>query len=264
MQIELLIIDPQNDFSDVSQATLPIPGASADAARLVKLLDHLQKKITNIHITLDTHQLIDIAHPLFWRNKVNQCPAPFTKITLEDVQYGYWLPYKLSLLQRITNYLGILKSKNRYELTIWPPHCLIGQWGHNVMPILASALQRWEIANFKRINYLLKGYNPWTEQLSAIQAEVPDPEDYTTLINKSLLQALEKADLVLISGQALSHCVAYTIRDIAANFQLGNLGKLMLIEDTSSPVPGYEHLAHQFLTDMRQIGVRTVHVADLF
>ena len=41
MRLECLIIDPQNDFSDVPDAALPVPGASADAERLAGLLDRL-------------------------------------------------------------------------------------------------------------------------------------------------------------------------------------------------------------------------------
>lgn len=33
-RIRLLVIDPQNDFMDVDGAALPVPGASADMARL--------------------------------------------------------------------------------------------------------------------------------------------------------------------------------------------------------------------------------------
>ena len=34
MSLEFLIIDPQNDFSDSSDAALPVTGAGADAERL--------------------------------------------------------------------------------------------------------------------------------------------------------------------------------------------------------------------------------------
>ena len=70
---------------------------------------------------------------------------------------------------------------------------------------------------------------------SAVQADVPDPADPTTQLNVGLIKTLENADLVALSGQALSHCVANTIRDIADYFGRESIRKLVLIEDTSSP-----------------------------
>ena len=71
MRLEFLIIDPQNDFSDAPGAALPAPGASADAERLAQALNRLGDRIAEIHVTLDTHQLVDIAHPIFWLSLIH-------------------------------------------------------------------------------------------------------------------------------------------------------------------------------------------------
>ena len=142
MRLECLIIDPQNDFSDVPDAALPVPGASADAERLAGLLDRLDGRIEQIHVTLDTHQFVDIAHPVFWRDEQGERPAPFTQITVEDVERGRWYAFDLRLQQPALAYVRALRDNGRYTLTIWPPHCLIGTWGHNVMPAVAGALRR--------------------------------------------------------------------------------------------------------------------------
>jgi nicotinamidase-related amidase len=262
MRLEFLIIDPQNDFSDVTGAALPVPGATADAERLAGLLDRLGDRIEQIHVTLDTHQLVDIAHPIFWRDNDGERPPPFTQITVEDVEGGCWRAFDARFQRRALAYVRALRANGRYTLTIWPPHCLIGTWGHNVMPAVAGALRRWEEAGFKRVDYLTKGHNPWTEHYSAVQADVPDPTDPTTQLNLGLLKTLENADLVALSGQALSHCVANTIRDIADYFGRESVRKLVLLEDTSSPVPGFEGLAERFLADMRERGMRTARTVD--
>ena len=68
MKVHLLIIDPQNDFMDLPDSALPVPGAVADMDRLAAFIRRAGKKIDDIHVTLDSHRLIDIAHPTFWRD----------------------------------------------------------------------------------------------------------------------------------------------------------------------------------------------------
>jgi len=139
-----------------------------------------------------------------------------------------------------------------------------------VIPAVAGALRRWEERECKRVDYVAKGHNPWTEHYSAVRADVPDPFDSSTQLNIGLLTILEGADLIALSGQALSHCVANT----ADYLGQASVHKLVLIEDTSSPVPGFEDLAHsspvpgfedlaqQFLQDLRARGLRTARAAD--
>ncbi|MBL8251060.1 MAG: hypothetical protein JNK31_05290 [Candidatus Competibacter sp.] len=262
MNLDFLLIDPQNDFSDTANAALPVPGALADAERLAGLLDRLAGQIENIHVTLDTHQLLDISHPIFWRGGNGERPAPFTQIAVEDVEGGRWQAFDQEFQRRALRYVRALRDNGRYALTIWPPHCLVGTWGHNVIPAVADALRRWEEREFKRVNYVAKGHNPWTEHYSAVRADVPDPYDSSTQLNISLLQILEGAELIALSGQALSHCVANTVRDIADYFGQESVSKLVLIEDTSSPVPGFEDLAQDFLRDMRARGMKIARAAE--
>ena len=262
MRLEFLIIDPQNDFSDAPGAALPVPGAGADAERLAGLLDRLGDRIAAIHVTLDTHQLVDISHPIFWRDANGQPPPPFTQITVADVEQNVWQPFKPEHQLRALAYVRTLRDNGRYNLTIWPPHCLVGAWGHGVMPVMAEALRRWEETRFDRVDYVTKGHNPWTEHYSAVRADVPDPADPATQLNTRLIQALENADVVALSGQALSHCVANTARDIADCLGQDGIRKLVLIEDTSSSVPGFEGLAQQFLADLGRRGMKTARAAE--
>jgi len=262
MRLEFLIIDPQNDFSDAPGAALPVPGAGADAERLAGLLDRLGDRIAAIHVTLDTHQLVDISHPIFWRDANGQPPPPFTQITVADVERGAWRAFKPEHQARALAYVRALHDNGRYTLTIWPPHCLVGAWGHGVMPVMAAALRRWEETRFDRVDYVTKGHNPWTEHYSAVRADVPDPDDSRTQLNTRLIETLKNADVVALSGQALSHCVANTVRDIADYLGQEGVRKLVLIEDTSSPVPGFADLAQQFLAELRQRGMKTVKAAE--
>lgn len=256
MNLHFLIIDPQNDFAN-PKGNLFVPGADKDLERLVILLKRHLTQVNAIHVTLDTHHWVDIAHPIFWVDNQGYSPKPFTIITEESVLTGQWQTRQPHCQARAMAYVKALKANGRYQLTIWPPHCLIGKPGHNVVTPLAEILTEWE-NTFAMVDYVSKGLNHWTEHYSAVKAEIPDPDDSSTLLNTRLINELKLADLIVCSGQALSHCVANTLRDIAANLGQENISKLVLIEDTTSPVPGFEELAQQFLVTMTAQGMRTV------
>lgn len=263
MKTHLLIIDPQNDFHDQDGAALPVPGAMSDSTRLAKFIQKKQRAISDIHITLDTHQQLDIAHPMMWVNSSGAHPKPFTIISAADVSSNIWRAYNPAFQQRVSRYVEQLETNGRYPLCIWPPHCLVGGWGYGVVEKLWNAVGEWENQRMRRADYVTKGHNPWTEHYSAVQADVPDPSDPTTQLNADLIKTLEQADQVLLAGQALSHCVANTVRDIANNFGDDAIEKLVLIEDGSSPVSGFEYLADEFLTEMKGRGMQVVKTAQL-
>ncbi len=262
-KVELIIIDPQNDFMDLPDSALGVPGAVDDSKRLSQVIAKNQRAISSINITLDTHQLLDIAHPLMWVDSKGRNPDPFTIISKEDVEQGKWRAFNPAYQKRLLNYVIELEKNGKYALCIWPPHTLVGNWGHNIVDSIYGAVTDWEIARMTRFNAVTKGHNPWSEQYSAVKADVSDPSDPTTQLNTGLIQTLENADLVLITGQALSHCVAETVRDIADNFGDESIRKMVLIEDTTSPVPGFESLATDFLAEMKNRGMQTVKAAEV-
>lgn len=263
MKMHMLIIDPQNDFHEQPGASLPVPESMEDAKRIADVIARNQKGISDIHITLDTHQLLDIAHPMMWVDSNGKRPEPFTIITKEDVSRGKWRAYNPGYQQRVKNYVDQLEVNGRYPLCIWPPHCLVGGWGYSVVDPVWKAVSAWENQRLRRVDYVTKGHNPWTEHYSALQADVPDSSDPTTQLNIQLINTLEQADVVFLSGQALSHCVANTVRDIANNFGQDSINKLVLIEDGSSPVLGFEHLADDFMVDMKARGMQTVKASQV-
>jgi nicotinamidase-related amidase len=259
--LHLLSIDPQNDFCDQDKGALIVAGADQDMKRLANFVRRLKNKIEDVHVTLDSHHLIHIAHPIFWKNSKGEHPKPFTLISVDDVENGVWSTTNPSYRARGLEYVKKLKTNSRYLLCIWPPHCLIGSWGHNIVPCLFEALQEWE-KDFAMVNTVTKGSNPFTEHYSAVQADVPDSNDPTTMLNTDLISTLQKADIICISGEALSHCVANTIRDIANNFGDDNIKKFVFLEDTSSPVTGFENLAKDFVDEMKKRGMQVAKSTD--
>jgi len=261
-KLEFLIIDPQNDFCS-KIGSLFVPGADDDSERLANLIKRMKNQIDDIHVTLDTHHFIDIAHPIFWIDKNGNHPGnyDFVIISEDDILNGKWRTTNPAHMNRSLEYVRELKKNNRYMLCVWPPHCLIGTWGHNVIDSVGESLREWE-NDFAMVDYVTKGSNFWTEHYSAICADVPDPKDPSTMLNVGLIKTLQNADIIAFSGQALSHCVANTLRDIANNFGEENIKKMVLLEDTTSSVQGFEYMGDDFIKEMKLRGMKTCRAKD--
>ena len=140
---------------------------------------------------------------------------------------------------------------------------MIGDEGHNVYPLVAEAIHEWEDRRFAMADFVTKGSNPWTEHFSAVQAEVPDPADPSTQVNARLISTLEDADIILLAGEALSHCLAHTVRDVATQFADPRyISKMVLLTDASSSVTGFESLGADFAREMCAKGMKTSTTTD--
>lgn len=249
----LLIIDPQNDFCDV-KGTLCVPGADSDCARLTQMIKRLGNQLNSIHVTMDTHHLFHIAHPIFWMDRNGNAPVPYTIITSDKIQSGEFRTSVPQYQHYAADYVSTLEKTGKYSLCIWPPHCLIGSWGHDIFGTLSDSLIEWELSIPGRIvDYTYKGSNVRTEHYSAIRAEVSDAADPSSRTNFALIERLKGADNIAIAGEALSHCVANTVRDLITCIPAD---KLIVLTDVSSNVPGFEKLGADFLSEIERQGVR--------
>jgi nicotinamidase-related amidase len=261
-KVHLLIIDPQHDFCDKSGA-LFVQGADEDMTRLAAMVRRIGPKFDDIHVTLDCHHLVDVAHPLMWKDGRGNPPSPFTIITSAEIESGKWTPMLPSLTRRMIAYTKDLENSGKYPLCIWPPHCLIGSVGNTVVPELFAALHEWEEKSFAVVNYVSKGSNIYTEHYSAVKAEVPDPTDPSTQVNTGLIKTLMEADVLAIAGEAGSHCLANTVRDIATEFGDDKyVAKMVLLTDATSPVPGFEHFQDAFVKEMTSRGMQLSNTTD--
>ena len=262
-KIHLLLIDPQFDFCDPAGA-LFVPGAKEDMERVGLMLNRIGDKLEDVHVTLDQHHLLDVAHPLMWKGSDGKMPDPFTIITADDIESGKWTPVIPSFTRKMLAYAMALESSGRYPLCIWPPHCLIGDPGAAVVDDVRMGLTDWVGKNHGIINFVSKGSNIWTEHYSAVKAEVPDSSDPSTQMNTRLIQTLEEADEILIAGEAGSHCLANTVRDIANGFSDDSyIAKFTLLTDATSPVPGFEALQDDFIAEMTARGMKLSTTEDV-
>jgi nicotinamidase-related amidase len=155
-----------------------------------------------------------------------------------------------------------LEEKGRFQICVWPEHCLIGSEGHGMVDAVRNALDEWTEKTGRTVEYVFKGQNLLTEMYSALEAEIPVSE--ANAFNKSLHASLSESSRLLVCGQAMSHCVNYTLRDIVEHWPKEELSKISLLTDCASAVSGFEKAAETFQDDMKACGVQLVESTAVF
>lgn len=254
MKAHLLIVDPQNSFCDPT-GELFVKGADQDMARLAEFIGRHGDRIARITVTLDSHNMVHIAHPIWWEDEQGRQPPPFTNITHEDVEAGRWRAAAPGAREWTRAYMGAVKAH-----TVWPYHCIIGSWGHAVVAPLMKVLNEWR-KRWYEMDFVVKGACRFTEHFSAIRPAVEVPGDPSTLTNTALLMTLEASEAIWVAGEASSHCVADTVGDLVTLNQGPSMErKITLLADAMSPVPGFEARAAEFFTRMERLGVKRASI----
>lgn len=237
MKTVLLIIDMQNDFCKQT-GNLYVPGAENDVNELSFFIQREAKHIDHIILTQDNHQVINIAHPTFWEDKQGNQPGAFTNITYKDILEERWIPkYKP---EEAKAYIKKLEDQGEYTHTIWPEHCLMGSEGAAIVPAIMNQVADWA-RNGRFYDIVLKGTHPFTEHFGALRANIPVAGAPETQLNASLIKKLDSFDRILVAGEAKSHCVANTIRQM---FEFpGLVRKLVILNNCMSNVTNCELLA---------------------
>jgi nicotinamidase-related amidase len=208
-------------------------------------------------------------------------PQPFTAIPSQDVIDKKWVPRsdfhilpgtidervfgpldkflkddgsdEIDLYKYAVEYTTRLEKNGRFQLFIWPEHCLIGSPGHCVVKEVRDALEQWSTTTGGSVEWVLKGQNLLTESYSAIEADVPVNKE--TSFNDNLHTSLLKSDKLFVAGQASSHCVSYTTKSIVDRWPQDQLSQITLLTDCMSAVPGFEAAAQDFNDQMVKYGV---------
>lgn len=255
-KIALFTIDGQNDFMDQPNAALPVPGATADMERLSTWAIANIEKFNRLFFTQDSHHLLDIAHPTWWQNAKGEVVSSFTAISHADIMAGVYAPRVH--YRRSVDYVKQLELDGEFGHFIWPPHCLMGSWGHNFYKSVLDIIYAYE-TNGKWVNIITKGSNPFTEHFGAFRANVPDANDYSTQLDQNLIATLMDCDEVIIAGEARSHCVANSLRQLLQ--EMPSLApKLVILTDCMSDVTGLSQAFYESVQtiydDARAKGVR--------
>ncbi len=229
--VHLLLIDVQKDFcfpnGSLYVAGRNGRGAIDDSRRIAEFVYRNLGFLTNVTTTLDTHFAFQIFFPSFWVDRDDRPLAPFREITTDDVDRGEvrpnpsvasWLcngnyPW---LLKQVRFYCAELEKAGKYQLYLWPPHCILGSDGHALAGVLHEARMFHAFVRGAQSWVEVKGGNALTENYSVLRPEVLLRHDGQPLAqrNTAFLKTLLTADAVLIAGQAASHCVKSSIEDL--------------------------------------------------
>lgn len=254
-RVALLLIDVQNTFC-IPDFELFVGGRSGAAAvednrRLCEFIYRNLSALTEICPTMDTHQACQVFHSIFLVDRHGRHPAPFTTISAEDLEKGAWqfnpaLAPSLGISagegQRyLLHYTRELRSRGKYDLTIWPYHAMLGGIGHALVSTIEETIFFHGICRRAQPDFQVKGRNPLTENYSVLRPEITTGPDGRRIDakNRGLINKLLNFDAVIIAGQAKSHCVAWTIEDLLMEIQATGqplAEKVYLLEDCTSPV----------------------------
>jgi nicotinamidase-related amidase len=271
-RVHLLLIDVQKDFC-FPEGTLYVAGRSGtgaidDARRIAELIYRNLGQITEITATLDTHLAFQIFFPSFWLDRDDAPLTAHRVVTAEQIARGEVRPHPAIakwlcggnypwLCKQVLHYARELERAGKYQLYLWPPHCLLGSDGHALAGVVHEARLAHAFARTAQASVEVKGGNPLTENYSVLRPEVLSRFDGAALAqrNTGFVQTLLAADAVIIAGQAASHCVKSTIDDLLgeiAAVDAGLANKVYVVTDCMSAVTvpdGKGGLAADFTAD---------------
>lgn len=229
--VHLLLIDVQKDFC-FPEGSLYVAGRSGrgaidDSQRIAEFIYKNLAVITNVTTTLDTHFAFQIFFPSFWVDRNDAPLAPFREISTDDIDRGDVRPNPAVaawlcngnyawLLKQARYYCEALEKTGKYRLYLWPPHCILGSEGHALAGLVHEARLFHSFVRGAQSWVEVKGGHALTENYSVLRPEVLSRHDGQPLAqrNTAFIKTLLTSDVVIIGGQAASHCVKSSIDDL--------------------------------------------------
>jgi len=241
-------------------ASLFVPGAVEDNTRALAFLYGNLDRITTLAFSLDTHRVFQIFHPSWWVDADGNAPAPLTPISHADVKSGKWRATRFS--NESEEYVRRLEQGGKYTLTIWPYHGMLGGLSHALVPAMMELSMFHALARDTQTLFVQKGEEPLTESYSALSPEVREIGDRSLgRFDEHLFELLMSHDEVVVFGQAKSHCVLSTLRDLMTKIESTDralASKIVILGDAMSPVPAmnFPELAERGIGDLVEKGMR--------
>ena len=257
----LLCIDVQKDF--IEGGALEVPNSIGDVERITRFIYNNMNGISRIMCSMDTHTPYQIFHPAWWVNPDGEHPAPYTVITYEDVKNNVWRQVIAPVLDSIT-YLQELEKvgAGKKQLCIWPYHCINGTDGFTLENEFSKMVYYHYVAKKASNRIVNKGQDPYSEMYGIIKPEYSKKN----FINTVVLNAIERFEEIYVVGEAASHCLMESVKQIAENFATRPdvTSKITILEDCTSPIAGCEQLTKDaFDMFKRNYGINFAKSTDI-
>lgn len=265
-RVAMLLIDVQRDFCH-TEGTLFVGGQSGtgaidDSRRTAEFIYREMGGLTSIIPTMDTHEAFQIFTPSFWLANDGSPVMPHDVIDggMQIIRGGQSIGLRAMVNPAITRdvlggvdnygwlqrqasyYVSELARKGKYQLYIWPEHCVLGSMGHTLVGVVQEARMFHSYVRSAQNQVQVKGGNPLTENYSIFGPEVTTRHDGQGAVaqrNTAFLQVLLQNDAVVIAGQASSHCVKSSIDDLLGEIQSRDPAlakKVYILRDCTSAV----------------------------
>ena len=251
-----LLVDLQKDFC-FPEGSLFVGGRSGrgaldDNGRVATFLYRNLDRISATLATLDSHLPHHVFSPSFWVGSGGEPLEAHRVVAAAEVREGRVLPrpelaswiaggdYQWLRRQAI-HYCEELERRGRYQLYLWPPHCLLGSRGHSMVGVVQEARLFHAHARRAEAEIEIKGTSVLTEHYSVLGPEIATAHDGTSLAHGAftLAEKLMAADRLVIAGQASSHCVKNTLEDLLrwiVERDRAQARKVYILEDCMSAV----------------------------
>lgn len=264
-RILLINIDNQKDF--MPNGSLGVPGADKDVERLCQWIYKNIDKIGYIISSLDTHQPFQVFFKSCWADENGNPPDDYTIITAADIASGKWHVRMLDP-NLVSEYIDHLETEGKKNLCIWPEHCIKGSQGAAMESNLANMIYFHSVCKKVINNMVQKGFDPYSEMYGIIKPEWSRKNQ----MNQIVLHAVETHDRIFIAGEAASHCLLESGKQIFENFagRPDITRRITILRDCTSPVasvpggPDYTKMTEDAFNDFQsKYGITVANSTDI-
>ncbi len=254
-KVLFLGVDLQNDFME--GGALGVPGSFNDLENTLRFLYDNFEKITHMAVSLDTHHIQQIFHAAWWVDEDGNHLEPLTIISAEDVESVKWQPVKHP--EESIAYVKALEESGQKQLCIWPYHCVEGTPGTSLESQFSKFAHFHSFVHGQPIRKIVKGKG-FSEMYGIVQPEVGGEKD------TELLEYIRGFDRIIVAGQAESHCVYESVKQIAEHFDKDKefLKQIYVLTDGMSCIPGFEDVSENGWRELvSHSGIQLVHSTEL-